>query len=132
MNRPAVLCCSFLLLLLAGCGSESDPRAQVRGTVRYRNQLLTSGTVVFVPDIDRGTPNVLAIGTIKPDGTYQLQTDQNPSLAPGWYRVTIVAGFGPDSTMRLALPDKYRDPARSGLEREVKAGKENVCDFKLD
>jgi hypothetical protein len=136
MHRPrfylASLTACCLALVLSGCGQDGESRATVQGTVRFRNQLLTSGTVVFVPNLDRGTSNELAIGTIKPDGTYQLQSDLGQGVAPGWYRVTIVAGFGPESTMRVALPEKYRDPGRSGLEREVQAGRVNNCNFALD
>jgi hypothetical protein len=121
------------LILIApmglGCGVDDSERMAVRGTIRVRGQLLASGTVVFVPDLDRGTPNELAIGQIKTDGTYQLETDTGRGVAPGWYRITIVAA---PTALGLALPDKYRDPRRSGLEREVRRGQENLIDFALE
>jgi len=120
----------LLVLFALGCGTDATERALVRGTVRYRGQRLTSGSVVFVPNLDRGTPNEMAIGEIKPDGSYQLSGSVNSTgLAPGWYRVTIASGSTPRSASGLTLPDKYRDPSRSGLEREVQLGRENVIDF---
>jgi hypothetical protein len=117
--------------MLLGCGVDAASRVPVTGHVKYRGRLLTTGTIVFTPDLDRGTPDELAVGQIQSDGSFALEVNGSKAIAPGWYRVTIVAGFAPDSTMRVALPDRYRDPKRSGLEREVKAGCANVVELDL-
>jgi hypothetical protein len=126
--------CPLLVLVLfaLGCGADSTERALVRGTVRHRGQRLTSGSIVFVPNLERGTPNEMAIGEIKPDGSYQLSGSVNSTgVAPGWYRITIATGSPSQSAFGFTLPDKYRDPLLSGLECEVQLGRENVIDFDL-
>ena len=65
-------------------------------------------------------------GLIKQDGGFTLGTGTANGAVAGWHRVTVAAG--PPTT----LPTKYRDPERSGLRQEVKAGLTNTCDLRLD
>jgi hypothetical protein len=118
---------TFFLLAVLGCGPRDEDRVPVRGQVFFQGQPLPGGAVVFAPDTDRGTPNELAVGQIQPDGSYALKTDQGQDVAPGWYRVSIAA-----TGDAVRLPDRYRDPLRSGLEREVVTGQANVANFSLE
>jgi hypothetical protein len=99
---------------------------------------LPCGTIVFVPDADRGNNGPLGQGTIQPGGSYAIQTEGQPGAMPGWYRVTVIAventsGFSPyDSAVpRSLVPTRYRDPQLSDLACEVKAGPENSINFNL-
>jgi hypothetical protein len=127
------------LWLIAGCDERTPALAPVSGKVSYLNQPLPRGTIVFVPDADRGNNGPMAQGTIQSGGIYTIQTGGKPGAIPGWYRVTVIAvedaGIGyyrsGGSTPRSLVPEKYRDPQLSDLSCEVKAGQENAINFNL-
>lgn len=127
-----------LLFLASGCDPGKPTLSPVRGKVYYRNLLLTSGTVVFTPDTQRGGRGDLAVGEIGPDGTYVLKTANQPGAAPGWHRVTVTAtqptaaNYSGYVTPHFILPEKYRDPEQSGQSYEVRAGQLNIIDIRLD
>jgi hypothetical protein len=108
----------------------------VHGTVSYQGVPLHAGTIIFTPDPERGTTGPVALAAIQPDGSYLLQTGDQPGAAPGWYRVTIVAletaSEGGLVVPRSLLPEKYRDPDLSGLVGGVQAGQDNRLDFPLE
>jgi len=125
-------------LLFAGCDAGTPTLVPVSGKVLYRNQPLPRGTIVFVPDADRGNNGPLAQGTIQGGGSYTIQTGEKPGAMPGWYRVTVIAventsGFSLNGSAvpRSLVPERYRDPQLSDLACEVKAGQENSINFNL-
>jgi hypothetical protein len=77
------------LLSLIGCGGVNDEglpkRYPVSGTVKYKGELLSSGTINFLGQGgDRG-----ASGEIK-DGSYTLTAvSQGDGAVPGNYKVTV-------------------------------------------
>ena len=122
-------------LWLIGCGQKPATLNQVSGKVLYRGNLLQGGVIVFSPDTNRGESGPIAYGKIKADGTYTLTTGDAPGAAAGWYRVTIsseVTNGALDPAPISRIPEKYRDPALSKLECEVKANRDNHLDFNLD
>jgi hypothetical protein len=129
----------LLLLLAAGCGSNSTEPAPVSGKVSFRGTPLSTGTIVFTPDPVRGFAGPPVCAEIQTDGGYQLQSADQAGVAPGVYRVTVAAvvpgatypgqSFAPPQSL---LPDKYRDPDLSGLTCEVKAGRPNAFNFNLE
>jgi hypothetical protein len=127
------------LFLVAGCEGRAPSQAPVSGKVFYQNQPLPRGTIVFVPDADRGNNGPLAQGSIQAGGSYAIQTEGKPGAMPGWYRVTVIAvestsgGFsrGLSSAPRSLVPERYRDPQLSDLACEVKACQENGINFNL-
>jgi hypothetical protein len=131
-----------LVVLCLGCDAAAPTTAVVRGRVTYRGAPLPTGSIVFVPDPDRGGSGPMSRGDVGADGTYRLRVcgdGGGEGAAVGWHRVTIhavevartatVGDLGP--APRSLLPDHYRDPELSGLRREVRAGAENVIDFDL-
>jgi hypothetical protein len=116
----------LLACLAAGCGKGSPGGAHVQGTVYYRGVPLEAGTIVFIPDVERGGSGPIGHAEIRPGGAFTLRTDEGTGLAPGWHRVTI-AGAG-----NRPLPARYSDPELSGLEREVTAEKVNIIDIRLE
>jgi hypothetical protein len=130
----------LLLGLAFGCSKAKPALSPVHGTVSYRGSPLSTGSVVFTPDPSRGHDGALARGDIQPDGTYSLRTDAAYGVAPGWYRVTVLAvempAHAPEGQafpMPLSLiPERYRDPELAGLVREVNAGGDNRIDLDLD
>jgi len=134
-SRLALVLVPFVSI--AGCGGETAPLTPVKGKVSYHGSPLHTGMIVFSPDEAHGNSGPLARAEIQADGTYVLQTGEQPGARPGFYRVTVVAvertptGQGYD-VLRPLLPDKYRDPQLSNLACEVKPGKENGFNFNLD
>jgi hypothetical protein len=125
-------------LFLAGCDAGTPTLVPVSGKVFYQNQPLPRGTIVFIPDADRGNNGPLAQGTIQGGGTYAIQTGDKPGVMPGWYRVTVISlentsGFSLNGSAipRSLVPTRYRDPQLSDLACEVKAGQENGINFNL-
>jgi hypothetical protein len=130
----------LIVLLAAGCERDDPLPAPVHGRVFYQGSPLSHGSIVFTPDPDRGGSGPLARGNIQADGTYTLTTDGRKGAPAGWHRVSIVAvetsSTRPRSTefaeVRSLLPRKYAAPDLSGLEALVKAGEDNVIEFRLE
>ncbi len=127
------------LLVLGGGCRRSTALLPVTGKVSYRGTALTKGIVVFTPDASRGESGPIALGTIRDDGSYVLNTGDVPGAGPGWYRVTVAVFSAPAAQPAVAapaaflgLPEKYRDPELSMLRCQVKADQANTIDFHLD
>jgi hypothetical protein len=128
------------MFLVLGCGSGKPTANPVNGKVYFKGSALPCGTIVFTPDASRGNQGALARSEIQSDGSYSLRTEVGYGVAPGWYRVTVMAVEMPEKPEpgkrypkpRSLLPEKYRDPELAGLIREVKAGQANGIDFNLE
>ena len=127
-------------LLVLGCAAlvvwltrEAEP--SVRGTVRLNNELLTTGSIAWIPV--EGTPGPGGGGGINSDGTYVIKR----GLRPGKYRVEIRSSITLNRKVQnptipadlvdeevSVVPDRYN--TRSELMREVGPGS-NVFDFPL-
>ncbi|MBI3462238.1 MAG: carboxypeptidase regulatory-like domain-containing protein [Planctomycetes bacterium] len=134
----------LLLLLVGGCGGDSDGLAPVDGTIIYRGKPLPNARVVFMPE----TPGALpASGTTDDAGRYELMTSvPGDGARVGKHRVTVTAR-GPDKLLPAnqlttglpgsntapgdpLIPPRYFMPNTSGLTAEVTAGGATV-DFEL-
>jgi hypothetical protein len=146
---PVARILAACLLIASGCSDDGLPkRYPVTGTVTYNGKPLEKGQVNFLPTAPDGRP---ASGDIQA-GEYSLTT-QTPGdgAMPGKYRVTIVASdvdlnaaiakqqggipsqedvIKAQRKAKRLIPAKYEDPAKSGLEREVKE-ESNTFDFSL-
>ncbi|MCA9230452.1 MAG: hypothetical protein KDA57_07365 [Planctomycetales bacterium] len=140
-NRIAVASLMATALFCAGCGESGSVRnATVQGTVTIDGELATRGTVTFHP-VDSGP---IAVGQIQPDGSYSLSTGRGTvsgpdsgTVFPGTYQVTVqisgppdkevvVGEGGPPAAGRRLVALKYTSKETSGLEFEIKAGR-NLC-----
>lgn len=137
-NYSGILGGAILLVALVGCGPTINlpPLAAVSGTVTLDGTPLTTGMVQFTPDNSKGTQGAASTGAIGPDGRYTLSVADSASGAMvGWHRVSVVARAAPkdetDTAPMLLVPERYINPATSGLSFEVKAGEANVIDLKL-
>ncbi len=115
----------------SGCSDERQRTALVRGKITYKSNLVTSGTITFVPE----TPGPSATAEIQKDGTYVLSTYGNGDGAVlGRHKVMIISLE--DNTGRLPeernplpnmlLPAKYSDIQTSGLTAEVGEGTNEI------
>lgn len=122
-----------LLLLAAvcvGCGGDSHAPATVRGRVFFQGQPLAGGTIVFSPHPERGPAVKPASATIDAQGAFRLRADNSHYIAAGWYRIAL-ADSGSPQTWAI-FPPALRRPDRSGLDREVLPGRDNVFEFHVE
>ena len=116
----------MLTLGAGGCGERLYP---VRGTVTLEDgSPLTKGMVAF--ESREGEKPVMARGTIRPDGSYELSTHRLGDGVPaGKYRAQINhmdLSEVPDEKKKLPYDLKYLRFETSGLEFDVKSGSNEV------
>ena len=137
--RPANLLAVLagLVLIAGGCGQgpKLPPMAEVSGLVTLDGKPLPRGMVQFVPDAAKGNQGPPASGGIGSDGRFRLLTGGLSGAIVGWHLVSVQARKEVDlnqvSWAPSLIPEKYNDPAKSGLAFEVKAGASNDCPLNL-
>ena len=141
------------LVTFAGCGrSDRHPLGSVAGTVRYQGQPLASGTIIFevagarpangtivdgkIVEVTTYAPQDgapvgdarIAVFATAPDSAAASATPASPAANPG-----APIAIGPNymgGAAKSLIPNKYNDPATSGLTWNIKEG-ENVLDLEL-
>jgi len=130
-----------VLLLPAGCGGG---KSDVTGKVIYQGKTVLFGTVIM-----QGPDRIPMTGTIQSDGTYVVQgvasgnvligvVSRDPGVlagSKGRRRVDMgdANGGSLESTVApiierskwFPIPQKYEDPAQSGLQATIKSGAQN-------
>jgi len=124
---------SALLLslpVLAGCGVSPPALVPVKGKLTLNGRPLKGATVVFTPDRAKGGRGPQSFAVTTDDGTFTLGTKDGPGAAAGWHLVTVAPPANdPDL---LTLMEKYLDPERAGLHREVKSTGDNAIELPLN
>jgi hypothetical protein len=125
---------------LAGC-SQGDELTPVQGKLFIGDAPATKGMgyVTFHPDDKKGNTSLEeAVGSIKPDGTYTLETRGKSGVAKGWYKVGVSLAEVMDpnnpyvTKWLMPEPDKYQDWNQSGISIEVvESPAEGQYDIKL-
>jgi hypothetical protein len=134
-ERKATL--AILVLLLAvGCGPKTG---NVTGKVTYKGAPVPAGTVTF-----HGENGSVQASWITPNGGYTIN-----GVPPGSVKVSVIpssqgrapapprgktsaahpSGKGAGDVAAIPavpIPDKYKDPARSGLMYTVVAGEQSI------
>ena len=59
-----------LLIVISGCSYGPVVPTSIQGKILVQKQPLRGGTIVFTPDMERGSVGPMASGEIFPDGTY--------------------------------------------------------------
>lgn len=135
------------VLATAGCGGTAD----VAGKVTFQGKPVVFGTVVVI-----GGDGIPKSGPIQPDGTYRVggvkigpakvtvSSPPPPGVVPGGRKPKVgrdaddertPADAGASVSPEVAkgwfpLPEKYADPARSGLTADAKPGQRVDLDLK--
>ena len=123
------------MALFAGCSEGTPTVAPVRGFVEFDGKLLSQGKIMLVPASGR-----MGHGSIEPDGSFEISTfeaDSGDGAVLGPANLAVYsAGNAPNTTDRYhkafggggtpLLPDKFKDPDKSGLAFEVMADDNNV------
>jgi hypothetical protein len=126
---PATALAAALGLFATGCRGGGT----VSGTVTLDGAPLKAGTVTFHPVGD----GPAAIGSIKPDGSYELAVGAERSIPPGEYVVTVEGNESasseapadprtPPRPPKRITPDKYASKDRSDLRVTLKAGSNKI------
>jgi hypothetical protein len=136
--RPKAICLFLLFCAICLCGCDYAPApsslTKVHGTVTYLDRPLSGGTIVFIPDEERGTTGSLIHADIQPNGTFSLRTGELEGVAPGSYRVTVrPANSVPDRSRQNwpQPPERYSDPRTSGLACKVQTVELHTINFHL-
>jgi hypothetical protein len=127
LARPLV---GVWILVLTGC-SHSGFESQVSGSVTLDGKTIGPGVVVFAATAGGGNPST---GTIQPNGTYTLKTNNTLGLNPGKYKVSasVVDELPPPPGVRNTtpgkqlVPAKYTDVSSSDLAYEVQPGNNTI------
>lgn len=122
------------MTVATGCGNGLCP---VSGTLTWKDgspaKELSGGQVVF----EEAQKHKSSIGVIGPDGTFTLTTNKpGDGVLVGHYQVAILehrpnANAAGTQLVPAKLDLKYADLNSSGLEVDIKAGK-NVVKFELE
>jgi hypothetical protein len=113
--------------MLSGCGQEG---ATVTGTVRYKGEPVSAGSVVFY-----GPNDQIATGLIDQDGSYKAvkvplgpvrvavstPTARSKRMTRAIQKLRKGQAPPPAANM-VGVPPKYSDPSKSGLELTVTKG----------
>ena len=123
-----------VVVAVGGCGkSAAPPESKVEGRLTFQGQPVAGGTVVFVPDRERGFSGKPIKAETGDDGTFRL--NDGGGVPPGWYRVALA---GPPAFDAAALagspvfPPKLARPDQSGQVREVVAGRSHAFAFAVE
>lgn len=122
---------SFMLTAMgifaaSGCGPRHG--ASVQGRVTLDAKPVADADVTFHP-IDEGA---LAQGRTDDQGHYVLSTGPEPGLAPGEYRVSVVAAvmeqvpLSDEPMPRLLTPPQYSTAEQSPLQFHVNQGSNRI------
>jgi hypothetical protein len=152
---------SGLVLLLAGCGGSGlgDP-VEVQGRVTFRGDPVADAKVTFHATVEDGrsasgktdgsgnfrlttfrkddgaVPGDYAISISKFEpggGGGGAMSGEDPSAAADYGAMMEAAARGETAKLgKELLPEKYANPAESGLTRSVVKGQRNEFEFELD
>ena len=127
-----VACLAALCFATAGCNRSPYEMARVVGTVTIDGEPLRGGQVQFAPisrgqDSEAGKP---ALGTVRPDGSFELSTyKEGDGAVVGHHFVTV---FGPeDSTLLPGGIAPFERLAVQGDAVEIRSGDDNEINIEL-
>lgn len=122
----ATVCLAVIASSLVGCGRRGPPMGSLDGTVTVDGAALDRGSVTI------SRPGVAASGDVDKAGAFRI-----PPVPTGVYRVGFDSHVPSPEAMangarhkKLPVHERYRSPATSGIECEIKQGR-NTTTFRL-
>lgn len=119
-------------LILTGCGPAAVKLYPVVGRVVVENQPVPSGSIQLRADPSRGnTSHEVPVGTILPDGRFELTTGERKGAPAGWWKVVVVADNfrvfdPPPSPVWPKFPEGWEPPKPLVHARYLSAGTTDV------
>ena len=125
----AALWATLVVCMCAGCGKSG--RATITGTVQRHDGTPLAGANVIARSNETGNS---ANSSTDQTGYFELGTaEQGDGVPPGTYAVVIVEDRGDaDHRAKPTIATKYRNPAKSGISLDLKAGESKELNLKLD
>ncbi|QDV34663.1 hypothetical protein [Tautonia plasticadhaerens] len=109
-GRPTAV--AALLLLLPACSPGNGlTMGRVRGTVTFKGEPITNGTVFFMPDEAQGTVGPPAVGAITADGSFVMSTESAGDGAIVGHHLVGLAGLEEEPISDRPAPKPQDDPA---------------------
>lgn len=155
-RRLLAAMCGLVLSAASGCGNDLDQQFvlehpgelhPVAGKVYFNGKPVQGAIVTFFPASPTAQAGNLVHdqaaathashhGRTGPDGTYEIDSP-GPGVPVGEYLVTVswkgLSATGPGANHPPEqLPQKYQDPATSGLKATVKPGDNLIPTFDLN
>jgi hypothetical protein len=121
-----VTCC---LAIFIGCGKNNNiTTGTVSGTVTYKNQPVTAGSIMFLHPVTKLGGNA----SLDDKGKYTISVP----IPVGEYYVAILPPSPPaphekSQVISYPIPEKYQVPERGTLKFTVNKGT-NIADFNLN
>jgi hypothetical protein len=130
------------ILGLSICGCDGGPRlVPVSGSITVDGQPAEGAILIFHPS-DPST-QMLATGSTRSDGRFDLVSNTKPGIVPGTYKVTVVwpdPKIKPTDAQRMTgmfeegpdlLKGRYETPAKSVLSVEITEASDVLPPFVL-
>lgn len=136
MRRSTLVWLAFSVCLLAACGPRTEPPGIVQGRVVHQDKPVTDANIYF----EKADADYSVFATLDADGNFQLKTNTVAGLPAGTYRVafrpnpatkTVLVGDEGPKLSHPLIPDRFFDPATSGITVEVRAGDNPLFNFDL-
>lgn len=117
-----LVACTTCVGILSGC-SKPKRRITVAGTVVVDGELLSSGTIRFVPEAGRAVSSAILT-----DGSFQLASNSvseeggKEGVPPGKYKVAVTSSkiiSDTNEQIEWFAPSHYADTLTSGLEIDL-------------
>jgi hypothetical protein len=116
------------LAFVVGCGDPGPPLVPVAGVVWVNGKPLTTGSVSFRPDADKGNTSLHhPTGSVGADGRFELFTVGRPGAPPGHYKVLVFADANTDPNTRTAA-----HPKPPAWLTDVKYTSERTTDLRVE
>lgn len=131
MRSVRISCLALALLGLTACGPGNGlTLARVKGTVTYEGEPVKFGYILFIPDTEKGSDGPIAMSTIKPDGSFDLSTEEpSDGAVVGTHKVRI-DGLDPTPVSESEMPNPEQD-AKGFLAAKAKSATQRPAASKV-
>jgi hypothetical protein len=107
---------------MSGCGAGGKPQATISGSVKFKGQPVTSGTV----NLFQKATGAAGMAVLDSSGNFKLPSP----LETGTYNISVTPpvpkqlppGTPAETPAPFLVPIKYQDASQSDINKEIKTG----------